>query len=95
MHESYCQVDLPFASNPQFLENYTNAHGGIRTGMLMEHLDSLAGSISYKHCVRSVSSMDVRSSGSSLQIFKLGPGQQLDNNVDKRGFYMVTAAVDR
>lgn len=75
MHESYCQVDLPFASNPQFLENYTNAHGGIRTGMLMEHLDSLAGSISYKHC--------------------LGPGQQLDNNVDKRGFYMVTAAVDR
>lgn len=51
MHESYCQVDLPFASNPQFLEKYTNAHGGIRTGMLMEHLDSLAGSISYKHCV--------------------------------------------
>ncbi|KAG8907143.1 hypothetical protein FRB99_005251 [Tulasnella sp. 403] len=75
MHESYCQVDLPFKSDPLFLEKYTNSHGGIRTGMLMEHLDSLAGSISYKHC--------------------LGPGQQLDKDINQRGFYMVTAAVDR
>lgn len=71
MHESFCQVDLPFASDPKYLEKYTNAHGGwytqsplstpsdvvsrhsigIRTGMLMEHLDSIAGSIAYKHCV--------------------------------------------
>lgn len=51
MHESYCQMDLPFASNPSLLDQYTNAQGGIRTGKLMEHLDWLAGSISYKHCV--------------------------------------------
>ncbi|TFK47256.1 Thioesterase/thiol ester dehydrase-isomerase [Heliocybe sulcata] len=49
MHESYCEQLLPFASNPQLLEQYTNASGGIRTGKLMEHLDSLAGSIAYKH----------------------------------------------
>ncbi|KAI0370883.1 Thioesterase/thiol ester dehydrase-isomerase [Pilatotrama ljubarskyi] len=49
MHDSYCEIMLPFASNPELLENYTNASGGIRTGLLMEHLDSLAGSIAYKH----------------------------------------------
>ncbi|KAI0776841.1 Thioesterase/thiol ester dehydrase-isomerase [Trametes elegans] len=49
MHDSYCEIRLPFASNPELLENYTNASGGIRTGLLMEHLDSLAGSIAYKH----------------------------------------------
>ncbi|KAI0742690.1 Thioesterase/thiol ester dehydrase-isomerase [Daedaleopsis nitida] len=49
MHDSYCEILLPFASSPELLENYTNASGGIRTGLLMEHLDSLAGSIAYKH----------------------------------------------
>ncbi|OSD03700.1 Thioesterase/thiol ester dehydrase-isomerase [Trametes coccinea BRFM310] len=49
MHDSYCELRLPFASEPEVLENYTNASGGIRTGLLMEHLDSLAGSIAYKH----------------------------------------------
>ena len=49
MHDSYCEIRLPFASSPVLLENYTNASGGIRTGLLMEHLDSLAGSIGYKH----------------------------------------------
>ena len=49
MHHSYCEILLPFASSPELLENYTNASGGIRTGLLMEHLDSLAGSIAYKH----------------------------------------------
>ncbi|OBZ74437.1 Acyl-coenzyme A thioesterase 9, mitochondrial [Grifola frondosa] len=49
MHDSYCELVLPFASSPQLLEQYTNASGGIRTGMLMEHLDSLAGSVAYKH----------------------------------------------
>ncbi|EGO02867.1 hypothetical protein SERLA73DRAFT_176301 [Serpula lacrymans var. lacrymans S7.3] len=47
MHDSYTQFTLPFASSPELLEQYTNASGGLRTGMLMEHLDSLAGSISY------------------------------------------------
>ncbi|KAI0751650.1 Thioesterase/thiol ester dehydrase-isomerase [Daedaleopsis nitida] len=49
MHESYCEMALPFASSPELLESYTNAAGGIRTGLLMEHLDSLAGSVAYKH----------------------------------------------
>ncbi|EED81110.1 predicted protein [Postia placenta Mad-698-R] len=49
MHESYCELVLPFASSPELLEQYINASGGIRTGMLMEHLDSLAGSIAYRH----------------------------------------------
>lgn len=49
MHDSYCEILLPFASSPEMLETYTNASGGIRTGLLMEHLDSLAGSIAYKH----------------------------------------------
>ena len=49
MHDSYTQIDLPFASTPELLEQYVNAWGGIRTGKLMEHLDSLAGSIAYKH----------------------------------------------
>ena len=49
MQDSYSELLLPFASNPHLLEQYTNASGGIRTGMLMEHLDSLAGGIGYKH----------------------------------------------
>ncbi|KAJ4481142.1 Thioesterase/thiol ester dehydrase-isomerase [Lentinula aciculospora] len=49
MHDSYTEFVLPFASDPNLLEEYVNAAGGIRTGKLMEHLDSLAGSISYKH----------------------------------------------
>lgn len=49
MHDTYTEITLPFASSPELLEQYTNAYGGLRTGMLMEHLDSLAGSIAYKH----------------------------------------------
>lgn len=48
-YDSYSELVLPFASNKQLFEQYTNASGGIQTGKLMEHLDSLAGSISYKH----------------------------------------------
>ncbi|KAI0027499.1 hypothetical protein K488DRAFT_10539, partial [Vararia minispora EC-137] len=47
MHDTYTEIFLPFASNPQLFEQYTNASGSIRTGKLLEHLDSLAGSISY------------------------------------------------
>ncbi|KAE9400877.1 Thioesterase/thiol ester dehydrase-isomerase [Gymnopus androsaceus JB14] len=49
MHDSYTEFVLPFATDPNFLEEYVNASGGIRTGKIIEHLDSLAGSISYKH----------------------------------------------
>ena len=57
MADSYCEQTLRFASEPQLFENYTNTSGGIRTGKLMEHLDSLAGSISYKHMLGPVESI--------------------------------------
>ncbi|KAJ6554055.1 Thioesterase/thiol ester dehydrase-isomerase [Mycena vulgaris] len=75
MHDSYCELVLAFGSSPKLLEQYTNVHGGIRTGKLMEHLDSLAGSISYKHM--------------------LGPGVESLGKIEDRGFYIVTASVDR
>ncbi|KAK0463123.1 Thioesterase/thiol ester dehydrase-isomerase [Desarmillaria tabescens] len=75
MHDSYSELILPFGSSPELLEEYTNAHGTIRTGKLMEHLDSLAGSISYKHT--------------------LGPGVETLGRIKERGFYIVTASVDR
>ncbi|KAI6145913.1 thioesterase thiol ester dehydrase-isomerase [Pisolithus tinctorius] len=64
-----------FASSPDLFEQYTNASGGLRTGMLMEHLDSLAGSIPYKHM--------------------LGPSVEILGRVQERGFYIVTASVER
>ncbi|KAJ7058107.1 Thioesterase/thiol ester dehydrase-isomerase [Mycena amicta] len=75
MHDSYCELVLPFGSSPKLLEQYTNVHGGIRMGMLMESLDSLAGSISYKHM--------------------LGPTVESLGSIEERGFYIVTASVDR
>lgn len=75
MHDSYSHIELPFASSPELLEQYVNAWGGIRAGKLMEHLDSLAGSIAYKHM--------------------LGPSVETIASVKERGFYIVTAAVDR
>ena len=75
MYDSYSQIVLPFSSSPELLEQYVNAWGGIRTGKLMEHLDSLAGSIAYKHM--------------------LGPATETIGKINERGFYIVTAAVDR
>ncbi|KAL0952552.1 hypothetical protein HGRIS_006809 [Hohenbuehelia grisea] len=75
MGDSYSEIVLQFGSSPELLEQYTNASGGIRTGKLMEHLDSLAGSIAYKHM--------------------LGPSVQTLGRINERGFYIVTASVDR
>lgn len=75
MHDTYTQIVLPFKSSPELFEQYTNAYGGLRTGMLVEHLDSLAGSISYKHM--------------------LGPDVETLGRISERGFYVVTASVDR
>ncbi|KAM6492234.1 thioesterase thiol ester dehydrase-isomerase [Amanita muscaria] len=75
MDDSYSQLILPFSSDPQLLELYMNASGSLRIGKLMEHLDSLAGSIAYKHM--------------------LGPGVETLGQIHERGFYIVTAAVDR
>lgn len=75
MHDSYSELVLPFGSSSEILEQYTNASGGIRTGKLMENLDSLAGSIAYKHM--------------------LGPSVRALGRIQDRGFYIVTASVDR
>ncbi|GJE84481.1 hypothetical protein PsYK624_005570 [Phanerochaete sordida] len=53
MADSYCEL-LRFGGAPALLEAYTNTSDGICTGNLMEHLDSLAGSIAYKHLLRPV-----------------------------------------
>ncbi|KAF8797711.1 Thioesterase/thiol ester dehydrase-isomerase [Phlegmacium glaucopus] len=75
MYDSYSESILPFGSSSQLLEQYVNASGGIRTGKLMEHLDSLAGSIAYKHM--------------------LGPSVRSLGQIQERGYYIVTASVDR
>ncbi|KAG8835529.1 hypothetical protein FRC17_002758 [Serendipita sp. 399] len=76
MHYSYSEFILPFSSNPLVLEQYTNARGGIRTGKLMEDLDSLAGGVAYKHLME--------------------PGiTELTGSINERGFYVVTASVER
>ena len=75
MHDSYSQIVLPFESDVKLLEKYLNASGSLRVGKLMEHLDSLAGSIAYKHL--------------------LGPSVETLGKISERGFYVVTAAVDR
>ena len=49
MHDSYCEVTLPFKSSQEFPDQYTNTFEGIRAGMTMEVLDSTAGSVAYKH----------------------------------------------
>lgn len=49
MSDSYCEHFLPFTSDAELLEEYTSTSGGVRNGKLMEVLDSLGGSIAYKH----------------------------------------------
>lgn len=50
MSDSYCQVEMPFGTNPNIREEYVNVFGGLRYGKLLEDLDALAGSIAYAHC---------------------------------------------
>jgi acyl-coenzyme A thioesterase 9 len=79
MHDSYSEVTLPFSSNPALWQDYINPSGGLRTGKLMEHLDALAGSISYRHVLGSPSDSEAR----------------MDTSPEKNGLYIVTAACDR
>ncbi|KZP19876.1 hypothetical protein FIBSPDRAFT_1045278 [Athelia psychrophila] len=52
-YDSSSELVLPFKSNAALLDSYTIASGGIRVGQLMEHPDSLAWSIAYKHLLGS------------------------------------------
>ncbi|ORX54106.1 acyl-CoA hydrolase [Hesseltinella vesiculosa] len=49
MKDSYIEIHLPFKSSKELLEEYIFVDGRIRTGKLLEDLDSLAGAIGYKH----------------------------------------------
>ncbi len=50
MSDSYNEEYLPVASNPQVTEDYVNLFGHIRVGLILEHMDALAGTIAYNHC---------------------------------------------
>ena len=50
MHESYIEVHFPFSTDVNLQEEYRNFYGGIRFGKIMEDMDSLAGTIAYRHC---------------------------------------------
>lgn len=64
------QESMFFVSHPPMINSQLECF----LNRIMEHLDSLAGSIAYKHM--------------------LGPVQSV-GNLKKRGFYLVTASVDR
>ncbi|KAH8804062.1 hypothetical protein DL96DRAFT_1537497 [Flagelloscypha sp. PMI_526] len=51
MTDSFYEFTLPFFSDPILLEEYTNAPGVIRTGKLIESLDSLTRNLDF---VRSI-----------------------------------------
>lgn len=45
MSESYTSFDLPLASDPELLDKYVNASGGLRMGKLLEREHSLTMSL--------------------------------------------------
>lgn len=49
MSDSYVEEYLPFKSSPTLLDEYITTGGKIRMSKILEDLDALAGSISYKH----------------------------------------------
>jgi acyl-coenzyme A thioesterase 9 len=49
MSDSYVEEYLPFKSSPALLDEYITTGGKIRLSKILEDLDALAGSISYKH----------------------------------------------
>jgi hypothetical protein len=50
MHQSYCEITLPFRTDLGLREDYVNSYRGLRFGRVLEDLDALAASIAYRHC---------------------------------------------
>jgi acyl-coenzyme A thioesterase 9 len=48
--DSYIRMVLPFGSDLNFRNQFMNARGQLRSGKILEELDSFAGSVAYKHC---------------------------------------------
>ncbi|WWD18067.1 hypothetical protein CI109_102514 [Kwoniella shandongensis] len=80
MSESFTMFDLPLASDPTLYERYVNTSGGFRMGKLLEHLDSLAGAVAYRHCLPS---------------HEIDSAQAFHEASAKAGLYLATASADR
>ncbi|WVQ85620.1 hypothetical protein IAT38_007786 [Cryptococcus sp. DSM 104549] len=80
MSESFTSFDLPMASDPKLFERYVNTSGGFRMGKLLEHLDSLAGAVAYRHC---------------LPAPETNSAQAFHEASAKAGLYLATASADR
>ncbi|KAL7423786.1 hypothetical protein Q5752_001370 [Cryptotrichosporon argae] len=86
MSESYTSFTLPLASDAKLYERYVNTSGGFRMGKLLEHLDSLAGAVAYRHCLPPPAA-DADTSKSAAEAFH--------DASTKAGLYLATASADR
>ncbi|WVQ97115.1 hypothetical protein IAU59_004225 [Kwoniella sp. CBS 9459] len=84
MNESFTSFDLPLASDPKLYERYVNASGGFRMGKLLEHLDSLAGAVAYRHCLPPPKASDATDTASAFH-----------EASSRAGLYLATASADR
>ncbi|KAK8865753.1 hypothetical protein IAR55_000900 [Kwoniella newhampshirensis] len=80
MSESFTSFDLPLASDKKLYERYVNTSGGFRMGKLLEHLDSLAGAVAYRHC---------------LPAPETNSAEAFHEASAKAGLYLATASADR
>nr|XP_019049001.1 thioesterase [Kwoniella bestiolae CBS 10118]OCF27931.1 thioesterase [Kwoniella bestiolae CBS 10118] len=83
MSESFTSFDLPLASDAKLYERYVNTSGGFRMGKLLEHLDSLAGAVAYRHCLPTPKA----SQSTEAQAFH--------ESSSRAGLYLATASADR
>ncbi|AAW42493.1 hypothetical protein CNBC1390 [Cryptococcus deneoformans B-3501A] len=82
MSESFTSFDLPLASDAALFDRYVNTSGGFRMGKLLEHLDSLAGAVAYRHCLP-----PPKSGASTAAAFH--------DASSRAGLYLATASADR
>lgn len=82
MSESFTSFDLPLASDAALFDRYVNTSGGFRMGKLLEHLDSLAGAVAYRHC------LPPPENGAST-------AAAFHDASSKAGLYLATASADR
>ncbi|WWC86043.1 uncharacterized protein L201_000914 [Kwoniella dendrophila CBS 6074] len=84
MSESFTSFDLPLASDKTLYERYVNASGGFRMGKLLEHLDSLAGAVAYRHCLPKGKDTDPNKAPKDFH-----------ETSARAGLYLATASADR
>ncbi|KAJ9097811.1 hypothetical protein QFC19_006679 [Naganishia cerealis] len=81
---------LPFSKDKTLLEKYKNTAGGLRIGKLLENLDSLAGTIGYRHCLPATAFATSTEDGMT----GITTGSIIKASHDA-GLYIATAAADR